>query len=185
MKSLKDILNEGILADIDDAIVNMDNAVKEYNKFGNNFEIIDFKVDNKASYSKLNSRILRSMVLANKGNFKSINAPICFGHRGHWSKDPKCNEKMNIFIAWLDHLDISDFRGYNYNTKEFTDKFEQYLNEQCQKDKVFNNEQTYVKIMSYYRKDPSIWDYNRFTIGITSSKSSHDGKSLWITCKAK
>lgn len=54
MKNLKDILNEGILADIDDAIVSMDKAIKEYNKFGSNFKIIDFKVDSKASYSKLN-----------------------------------------------------------------------------------------------------------------------------------
>lgn len=90
-----------------------------------------------------------------------------------------------MFIAWLDRLDVSDFKGYNYNTKEFTDKFEQYLNEQCKKDKVFNDEQTYVKIMSYYRKDPSVWDYNRFIIGIMSSKSSHDRKNLWIYCKSK
>ena len=185
MKTLKDILNEGILADIDDAIISMDNAIKELDKFGNNFKIIDFKADSTASYSKLNSRILKSMVLINKGNFKPINTPISYGREGRWATDTKNNEKMNLFIAWLDRLDISEFRGYNYNTKEFTDKFEQYLNEQCKKDKVFNNEQIYVKIMSYYRKDPSVWDYNRFIIGITSSKSSHDIKNLWIYCKAK
>lgn len=185
MKTLKDILNEGILADIDDAIVSMDNAVKEYNKFGNTFKIIDFKVDSQASYSKLNSRVLKSMVLINKGNFKPINTPVSHGHSGRWSMNSKNHEKMNMFIAWLDRLDVSDFKGYNYNTKEFADKFEQYLNEQCKKDNVFNNEQTYVKVMSYYRIDPSVWDYNRFTIGITSSKSSHDGKSLWIYCKSK
>lgn len=185
MKTLKDILNEGILSDIDDAIINMDNAIKEFDKFGNNFKIIDFKADCTASYNKLNSRILKSMVLLNKGNFKPINEPVSYGRSGRWSKDPKNNEKTNMFIAWLDRLDVSDFKGYNYNTKEFTDKFEQYLNEQCKKDKVFNDEHTHIQIMSYYRKDPSVWDYNRFTIGITNSKSPYDRKNIWIYCKSK
>ena len=60
MKTLKDILNEGILSDIDDAIINMDNAIKEFDKFGNNFKIIDFKADCTASYNKLNARILKA-----------------------------------------------------------------------------------------------------------------------------
>lgn len=89
MKTIKDILNEGILSDIDDAIVSMDSAIKEFDKFGNNFKIIDFKADCTASYSKLNSRILKSMVLINRGNFKPINTPISYGRIGRWSTDAK------------------------------------------------------------------------------------------------
>ena len=179
MKTLKNIIQEGILSDIDSTIDKMDYDVKELNKFGNQFKITEFEPGKSTSTNRLNLRVLRNIITDN--NFKLINDPKNSTRRSHWVPNPKNNEKYNLFITWLDNLDFGKFIGYNYNTKEFTTEFEAYLNEKCKTCNIFNSDKYFIQIMSYHRTDPSIWDYNRFTIGVVDGGWNRD--SIYITYK--
>ena len=133
MKNLYDILQEGILGNVDDVMQDGDKEVERLSTFGARFHF-DRAVCGSRSSEVLSLKTLKKLT-------KDMDYMSTGIKNGVFNRMDGPKDKIKMFANWLDHIKFSDL-GITDTTdtgdklrREFTEKFRKY----CDENEVFNN----------------------------------------------
>lgn len=135
-------LYEGILGDIDTNVNKMDSDVEDLNKFGYNFtytNIASLSVERVCYMFNINglrnaTKMMKPLEDGNNPNV--LNYKYAYGKLN--------NEKLRLFLLWLDHVDISKFANADWTSKSTLREFTSYLSDLAKKQGIINKPQDVV-----------------------------------------
>lgn len=135
-------LYESILGDVDVNIDRMDSDVEKLNKFGYNFtyaNIASLSLERVCYMFNINglrnaTKMLKPLEDGNNPNV--LNYKYAYGKLN--------NEKLRLFLLWLDHVDISKFANADWTSKSTLREFTSYLSDLAKKQGIINKPQDVV-----------------------------------------
>lgn len=157
-------LYESLLSKTKDKIVTTKSDIDNYKYFGYNF-VFDSRNSEwgAKSWSMVNIRNLRNVT--KDLSWKNPNGQSLYGDM---------SEKLQLFMLWLDNIDISSLDSVDYTDNKFLAGLWDILKAKAKEDGIFNSKRSNIDIMvtkpQYYLKG--------FNIVINKSLSFNDYVSL-------
>lgn len=139
-------LYESLLSNTKDKIVTAKSDIDNYKYFGYNF-VFDSRNSSwgAKSWSMINIRNLRKVT--NGLSYKNPNGQSLYGNM---------SEKLQLFMLWLDNIDISSLDSVDYTDNKFLAGLWDILKAKAKEDGILNSNRSKVDIMvtepQYYLK---------------------------------
>lgn len=137
MKTLK----ESILGDIDTNVDKMDSDIEQLSKFGYRFKVVSGNGLDTLGIGMFSIKSLRKHTI----NLQAIDEdPV----RGIWSRKKIDNEKVQLFMKWLNNLDLSPLGNFDSEDNSFRKELQSLLNTKVTEFEIFNNNRADIHVPS-------------------------------------
>lgn len=162
MKSLKSII-EGIMDRSNKVSVGAD--IHDNTRFGYKYKLRKVSGYNGSATGLLSVKSLKKLTV----NLKPVNDDVC---RGIFASSKTDNEKMRLFIMWLENIDLLSLGITDLQNDDEKKIFFRHLNQEFETLEISNNHRANVFIPSQ-----AVCSHNEIRIMIMDRRTSH-----WNEC---